>query len=200
MGISCDIQDIFPSSGVDFYITATSELTSAGCHLTHLASDLGWMCQKVRLYCTFVSGLCHSVLFWLRWGKKTFTGKRLSQVSMYVVFLPLPVLGTVNDATVGSFIVSNRLVAGSIMVRRMKLILVLSLPLRVYYLVRCTYNALGGVIMTSFNIVHDYTFGFTSCFWKDLQDLMLLDGMCIPFQYITDLIVSLRHEWLGCWR
>ncbi len=38
-------------------ITATSELTSAGCHLTRLASDLGRACQKVRLYGTFVSGL-----------------------------------------------------------------------------------------------------------------------------------------------
>ncbi len=40
-------------------ITATSELTSAGCHLTRLASDLGPVCQKVHLYGTFVSGLCH---------------------------------------------------------------------------------------------------------------------------------------------
>ncbi len=28
--------------------------------------------------------------------KKTFTGKTMSQVSMYVAFLPLPVLGTIN--------------------------------------------------------------------------------------------------------
>ena len=35
-------------------------------------------------------------------------------------------------------------------------------------------------------------------FWQDLQDLSY-DRMvlCIPFQYITDLIVSLRCEWLG---
>jgi hypothetical protein len=38
-------------------ITATS-LTSAGCHLTCLASELGWVHQKVRLYYgTFPSGL-----------------------------------------------------------------------------------------------------------------------------------------------
>jgi hypothetical protein len=36
--------------------------------------------------------------------------------------------------TVVSYIVSNQLIAGSIMVRHMILILVLSLPLRVYYL------------------------------------------------------------------
>ncbi len=38
-------------------VTTTSELTSAGCHLTHLASDLVRACQKVRLYGTFISGL-----------------------------------------------------------------------------------------------------------------------------------------------
>jgi hypothetical protein len=46
---------------------------------------------------------------------------------------------------------SNQLIAGSIMVRHMKLILALSLPLRVYYLMWCTYNALWEVIMNSFD-------------------------------------------------
>jgi hypothetical protein len=64
-------------------------------------------------------------------------------------YLPLPLLGTVNFMTFGSFILSNQLIAGSIMVRHMKLILVLSLPLKVYYLMRCTHNALWGVIMNS---------------------------------------------------
>jgi hypothetical protein len=54
--------------------------------------------------------------------------------------------------------------------------------------------------MTSSVLVQDQSFGCVSCFWH-LQDLsydrILL---CIPFQYITDLIVSLRCEWLGCWR
>jgi hypothetical protein len=75
----------------------------------------------------------------------------MSQVSMYVAFLPLPLLGTVNFVTVGSFIVSNQLVAGLIMVRHMKSILGLSLLLREYYLMRCTHNALWGVIMNSFD-------------------------------------------------
>jgi hypothetical protein len=44
-------------------------------------------------------------------------------------YLPLPLLGTVNFVTVGSVILSNQLIAGSIMVRHMKLIPVLSLPL-----------------------------------------------------------------------
>jgi hypothetical protein len=53
--------------------------------------------------------------------------------------------------TVSSFIMLDQLVAGSIMVRHMKLILVLFLPLSVYYLMRCTHNALWGVIMTSYD-------------------------------------------------
>jgi hypothetical protein len=56
-----------------------------------------------------------------------------------------------------------------------------------------TPNALQGVIMTSL-IVHDCLFGCISCFWQDLQGLMLLDGMCVPFQYNTYSIVSLRRE------
>ncbi len=79
------------------------------------------------------------------------------------------------------------LIAESIMVRHMKLILVLSLPLRVYYLMRCAHNALWGVIINSFVRTLSY-FGCVSSFWQDLQDLILLDGMCIPFQYFTDLL------------
>ncbi len=112
-------------------------------------------------------------------------------------YLPLPLLGPVNFVTVGSYIVLNQLIAGSIMVRHKEFILVLSLPLRVYYLVRCTHNALQGVIMNSFESIESY-YGRVSCFWQDLQDLKLLDGMCIPFQYFTDFDVSLRLEWLGC--
>jgi hypothetical protein len=66
-------------------------------------------------------------------------------------YLPLPLLGTVNFVTVSKNIVSNQLIAGSIMVRHMILVLVLSLPLRVYYLMRCTHNALWGVIMDRFD-------------------------------------------------
>ncbi len=76
------------------------------------------------------------------------------------------------------------------MVRHMKLILALSLPLRVYYLMRCTHNALQGVIMNSFDSTWSY-FCCVSCFWQDLQDLTLLDGMCIlggPAQRLVPFI------------
>ncbi len=112
-------------------------------------------------------------------------------------YLPLALFGTVNFVTVGNNIVPNQLIAGSIMVRHMILILALSLPLRVYYLMRCTHDTLWGVIMNSFDSTISY-FGCVSCFWQELQDLTLLGGMCIPFQYFTDFVVSRRLEWLRC--
>jgi hypothetical protein len=53
-----------------------------------------------------------------------------------LLYLLLPLLGTVNLVTVSKYIVLNQLIAGSIMVRHMMLVLILSLPLRVYYLMR----------------------------------------------------------------
>jgi hypothetical protein len=52
--------------------------------------------------------------------------------------------------------------------------------------------------MTSLVSVQYHTFWLCLLFWQDLQDLSC-DRMvlCIPFQYITDLLVSLRREWLG---
>ncbi len=64
--------------------------------------------------------------------EKNFTGKIFSQVSLHVAFVPLSIFGTVSFVTIGSCIILNRLVVGSNMVRHMKLILVSSLPLRVY--------------------------------------------------------------------
>jgi hypothetical protein len=77
------------------------------------------------------------------------------------------------------------------MVRHMILILVLSLPLRVYYLMRCTHNALWGVIMNSFDSTISY-FGCVSCSLARSARFVLLGGMCIPFQYLTDFVVSLE--------
>ena len=52
--------------------------------------------------------------------------------------------------------------------------------------------------MNSFDSTISHS-GCVSCYWQDLQDLTLLDGMCIPFQYFTGFDVSLRLEWLvGC--
>ncbi len=109
------------------------------------------------------------------WGKNLHR-KIFSQLSMHVAFLPLPVLGTVNFVAVGSSIISSQLVAGSIMVRHMKLILVLSLPLRVYCPMRSTLYALQGVIMTSFDGERPY-------FW-----------LCLLFYFLAGS--AKFHVWL----
>jgi hypothetical protein len=51
--------------------------------------------------------------------------------------------------------------------------------------------------MNSLVLVQYHTFGCVSCCWQDLQDLSF-DQMvlCISLRSITDLIVSLRREWL----
>jgi hypothetical protein len=71
-------------------VSATSELTQQSGFLTHLASDLGWARQKVRLYGTFLSGLCHLPLQMKNQNglneKKAFIGNKiLSQFSACVV-------------------------------------------------------------------------------------------------------------------
>ncbi len=65
-------------------------------------------------------------------------------MSVYVALFTLALIGDSQFfVTVGNYVVSNQLIVGSIMVRHMILIFVLSLPLRVYYLVRCTHSALS---------------------------------------------------------
>jgi hypothetical protein len=51
----------------------------------------------------------------------------------------------------GCSTILNQLVAGLIIVRHMKSILDLSLPVRVYGPIRLTHNAFHGVVMTSFD-------------------------------------------------
>ncbi len=77
--------------------------------------------------------------------------KIISSEYICCLIYPFPYWGQSIFVTFGNYIVSNQLIVGSIMVRHMILILVLSLPLRVYYLMRCTHNALWGVIMNSFD-------------------------------------------------
>ncbi len=105
-------------------------------------------------------------------------------------YYPCPYWDQSIFVTVGNYIVSNHLIAGSIMVRHMIFILVLSLPLRVYYLMRCTHNALWWVIMNSF----DSTTSYFGCllFLARSARFVLLGGMWIPFQYFTDFVVSLE--------
>jgi hypothetical protein len=121
----------------------------------------------------------------------------LSQVSMYVAFYPCPYWRQSIFVTVSSVIMLNQLVAEPIMVRHMKLILVLSLPLKVYYLMRCTHNALRGVIMTSFDSTCPY---FLLCllFLERSARFDVTGWYVHTFSVRHRFIVSLRLEWLGC--
>ncbi len=90
-----------------------------------------------------------SSVFWLRWGKKTFVEKRFLKWVCMLPYLPLPLLGTVN------FRQSVNILCWTICWikrgRHMILVLVMSLPFRVYYLMRCTPDALWWVIMNSYD-------------------------------------------------
>ena len=96
--------------------------------------------------------------------------KIISSEYVCCLIYPCPYWGQSIFMTVSKYIVSNQLIAGSIMVRHMILVLVLSLPIRVYYLMRCIHNALWGVIMNRFDSTISY-FGCVSCFRQDLQHL-----------------------------
>ena len=96
--------------------------------------------------------------------------------------------------TVGSCIMLHQVVVRSTTVRFMNLFLYLKSVLTYE---SHTYHTLGSHYdQLSISAIPYYWLCFL--FWQDLQDLsydrMLL---CIPFQYITDLLVSLRREWLG---
>jgi hypothetical protein len=131
-----------------------------------------------------------SVLFWLRWGKTTFAGKRLSKVSIICCHIyPCSYWGQSIFVTVSNYIVSSQLIAGSIMVRHMLLIIDLSLPLRVYYLMRCTQNTLWGVIMNSFDSTLSY-FGCVSCFGK-ICKIWCYWMVCAHFFSTSQILLSL---------
>ncbi len=105
-------------------------------------------------------------------------------------FYPCPCLGIVNFVTVGTFIMSNKIVAGSIMVRHMKLLLELSLQLRVYCPMRSTHNALQGVIMTS--LVHDVLLAVSLVFGKICRIWCMTGWYCAYLSSISQISLSLR--------
>jgi hypothetical protein len=113
--------------------------------------------------------------------------------------LPLTVC-LCNQVTRGSSRISNQLEAGSFMVRAMKSICNLSLPLRVYGPMMSTHKHSQGLLMTVLGKRCPYL-SFCHLFaWQVLQDLVVDRIMVgIPFQYITALIVSSRCVCPGCW-
>jgi hypothetical protein len=120
--------------------------------------------------------------------------------SSIVLSLPLTLL-VINCMIVGNSTTSNQLEVGLIMVRAMKSIDELSLPLSVYGPTRSIHKASHGVLITILDgrcpyfCVH---FLFT---WQVLHDFVM-DQLVflIHFQYIAAFIVSSRWVYPGCWR
>jgi hypothetical protein len=104
-------------------------------------------------------------------------------------------------STKGSSAISNQLEARLIMVRAIKSICKLSLPLRVYGPMRSTHKHSQGFVMTVFGGKCPYLRDRLLLIWQDLQDFVS-DRMVvrIPFQYIAAFIVSSRCVCPGCCR
>ncbi len=102
----------------------------------------------------------------------------LSKISSAVSSSLLLTVCLCNQVTTCSSTISNQLEAGLIMVRAIKSICKLSLPLKVYGPIRLTHNT-HGLLMT----VLDGTVSHLFFIWQALQDLVI-DRMvvCMPFQ------------------
>jgi hypothetical protein len=99
----------------------------------------------------------------------------------------------------GSSAISNQPEAGLIMVRAIKSICELSLPLRVYGLMRSTHIHSQGLLMMVLRGRCPYLRFHLLFVWQDLQDFVN-DRMVvhIPFHYIAAFIVFLRCVRPGC--
>ncbi len=104
-------------------------------------------------------------------------------------------------STMGNSAISNQLEVGLIMVRAIKSICKLSLPLRVYGPMRSTHKHSYGFAMTVLGGRCPYLHDCLLFVWHDLHDFVSARMVvCIPFQYIAAFIISLRHVCPGCCR
>ena len=109
--------------------------------------------------------------------------------------------GMVGLSTTGNSTISSQLVAGSIIVRHIKSISVLSFPLRVYGPIRSTHSASQGFLIT--NLVGSLPYLclcrlLTWHLWQFLTYFWMVD--LIPVQYIAARSVSSRRVAPGCCR
>ncbi len=119
----------------------------------------------------------------------------LSKISLdFYSSLPLTVCQC-SRSTTGNSTILNQLEAGLIMVKAIKTICKLSLPLRVYGPMRSTHSKHSqGIVYTVIGGRCPYFHDRLLLIWQDLQDFA---GdwivVCIPFQYIAVFIVSSRR-------
>ncbi len=114
--------------------------------------------------------------------------------------LPLTVCQR-SHSTMGNSAILNQLDEGLIMVRAIKSICKLSLPLRVYGPIRSTHKHSHGFVMTVLGGRCPYLRDRLLLTWHDLRDFVS-DRMVvrIPFQYIAAFIIFLRRVYPGCCR
>jgi hypothetical protein len=103
--------------------------------------------------------------------------------------LPLTVCQC-NHSTTGNSARLNQLEVGLIMVRAIKSIYKLSLPLRVYGPMRSTHKHSHGIVLTVFGGRCTYFCDHLVLTWKDLHDFVSDQIVAhIPFQYIAAFII-----------
>ena len=112
----------------------------------------------------------------------------------------LPLMFIVHSLlTKGSSTISNQLEVEYIMVRAIKFICELSLPLIVYRPIRSTHKHSQGMLMTSLARGCLYFLHCLLLIWHFLQDFVSdRIVVCIPFQYIAAFIISSRRVCPGC--
>ena len=78
-------------------LTLNAKCITKGMVKSRLTSCLLLIANKLlnQVICTRIL-LTNSLVFWTQMRKENLCRKKISQVSMYVAFLPLPLLGTVN--------------------------------------------------------------------------------------------------------
>ncbi len=131
----------------------------------------------------------------------TIRSKVLSKISSAINSSLLLTVCQCSHLTTGSSAISNQLEAGLIMIRAIKSICKLSMPLRVYGPMRSTHKHSQGFVMAVFGGRCPHLCDHLLLFRQDLQDLVS-DRMVvrIPFQFIAAFIVSLRRVCPGCCR
>ena len=122
-------------------------LTLLPCGSTRLGREV-WIRSHCRILNSDIMDICWTRSYTLGyWSVQRFCQHTRLPLSAFVCCLATTSL---SFWSFGSSIISNQLVAGSIIVRHIKSILEPSLPLRVYGPMRSTHNASQGVVMTSF--------------------------------------------------
>jgi hypothetical protein len=172
-------------------------LTLLPCGSTRLGRE-DWIRSHCRILNSDIMDICWTRSYTLGyWSVQRF----VKYASASLVFLVVTLLPLVSLWSFGRSTISNQLVAGSNIVRHIKLILELSLPLRVYGPIRSTHNAFQGVVMTSFCGTCSHLCCVSYLPGKICKIWYMIGWYVAYFSNSSrSLVVSSRRECSGCWR